>query len=131
MKFLYALIIAVSVFACNSTNNNENIAFDATADIEAEFPASYIHVEGNYKQNFLGNKQVVSGELRSSATKVIYKNVVLKVVYYGKTNTQLGSNLHTISKVLQPLAVIPFDFKADNYQDVDSIGIKIQSATVK
>lgn len=60
-----------------------------------------------------------------------YKDAVIKVTYYSKTKTELGSNLYTIYENFPPHAAVNFELKIENYKDVNSIDCMIIKASAK
>jgi hypothetical protein len=98
------------------------------SEIEQSQPAKFLIAEGNYSQNFLGTKLKVHGLIKNKATVASYKDAVVKVTYYSKTKTKLGSENYTIYDTFGPHTTVPFELKIDNYQDVSTIGWEVIDA---
>ena len=57
-----------------------------------------------------------------------YKDVVLKLVYYSKTETETGPEQKTLFEYLQPNTQQKFKIKIDGYKGTASIGFEVISA---
>ncbi len=98
------------------------------AEIENEIPTDFLKADGTYHGSFWGTKIHVEGNVTNSATVSDYKDVVVRVTFYSKTKTVIGSEKHTLYEVFPPNSVKPFKLKIENYKDVNSIGWDVVSA---
>jgi hypothetical protein len=98
-------------------------------EIERSQPTNFLSANGTYNENFWGDKIKIQGRIKNSATVAIYKDAVIKVIYYSKTKTVLGSENYTIYEVFSPHSTKNFELKVTNYKDVNSIGLDVVSAT--
>lgn len=92
------------------------------AEIENSQPTQFLTADGNYNQNFLGTKLKVHGVIKNSATVASYKDAIVKITYYSKTKTILGSKTYTIYDTFAPHSTVHFELKIENYQNVSTIG---------
>lgn len=113
-----------------STENNYETKKQSVAEIEASNPLKFLKADGYYNQNLLGTKLKVDGEIHNSATTTSYKDIVVRVYFYSKTKTLLGSEDYTIYEVVKPNHSKGFNLKVTNYKDVNSIGWDVVSAKV-
>lgn len=97
-------------------------------EIEQSQPTAFLKADGNYNENFWGTKIKVHGVITNSATVATYKDAVVRVTYYSKTKTNLGSNDYTIYESFPPHSTTNFELKIENYKDVHSIGWEVVSA---
>lgn len=97
-------------------------------EIERSQPTTFLTADGTYNENFWGDKLKVHGKITNSATVASYKDAVVRVTYYSKTKTELGSKEYTIYEVFSPHSTKTFELKIDNYKDVNSIGWDVISA---
>ena len=97
-------------------------------EIEREQPTNFLSAEGTYKENFWGDKIKVNCVIINSATVATYKDVTLRITYFTKTKTELGSNEYKVYEVFPPNSTNTIELKIDNYQDVNSIGLEVISA---
>lgn len=97
-------------------------------EIEQSQPTVFLQADGNYNENFWGTKIKVHGVITNSATVATYKDAVVRVTYYSKTKTNLGSNDYTIYESFPPHSTTNFELKIKNYKDVNSIGWEVVSA---
>ena len=98
-------------------------------DMERAEPTKFLSASASYKENFWGDKIKVQGTITNSATAVTFKDAVIRITYYSKTNTALGSTENTIYEALPPTSNVNFEFKVDNYKDVASLSVEITSAS--
>lgn len=91
-------------------------------EIERSQPTNFLSAEGTYKQNFWGDKIKVNCVITNRATVATYKDAVVRITYYTKTNTEIGSKDYSIYEVFPPNSTKTIELKIDNYKDVNSIG---------
>ena len=139
-KIITILSFAVLVMtSCNNSgssssnsSNNQKSAKELKMDlkqIEQSSPTDYLSADGTYKENFWGDKIKVNCTITNKATVATYKDAVVRVTYYSKTNTDLGSKDYTIYEKFSPNSSKIVELKIDNYKDVNSIGWKVINAT--
>ena len=98
-------------------------------EIERSQPTNFLTADGNYNTNFWGDKIKVHGVIKSTATAASYKDAVVRVTYYSKTKTELGTKEYTIYDNFPPHSEVKFELKIDNYKDVNTIGWEVIQAT--
>lgn len=98
-------------------------------EIERSQPANFLTADGTYNESFFGDKLKVHGVIKNAATVMSYKDAVVKVTYYSKTKTELGSKEYTIYDNFPPYSEVKFELKIENYEDVNSIGWDVIQAT--
>lgn len=98
-------------------------------EMERAEPVKFLHAEAQYNENFWGNKIKIRGKITNSATTATFKDATIRITYYSKTNTELGSTENTIYETLPPTSSVNFELKIDNYKDVSSIGVDIVNAS--
>jgi len=98
-------------------------------EIESSRPCDFLNASGNYNENFLGNKLKVHGIITNNATVATYKDAIVKVTYYSKTKTELGSKKYTIYEIFPPNSTKEFELKIENYRNVSSIGWDVIDAS--
>ncbi len=134
-----AIVIAILIIIniITTLNHNSNNLDESTyqekvmtvEEIEKSQPSNFLKADGTYNKNFWGDKLKVHGVIKNNATKVTYKDAVVTVTYYSKTNTVLGSNNYTIYENFPPNSEVNFELKIENYKEVNSIGWNVISAT--
>lgn len=102
----------------------------SVTETEEMYPTRFLDASGTYRENLLGDKLKVNGTITSSATVARYKDATVRVTYYSKTKTNLGSEDYTIYEVLNPGRTTPFRLKIKNYRNVNSIGWDVVDADV-
>lgn len=100
------------------------------AETERAQPTRFLKASGTYREIFFGNKLKVNGTISNSATTISYKDATVRVTYYSKTKTNLGSEDYTIWEVFPPNHTKKFKLKIQNYSNVNSIGWDVIGAKV-
>jgi hypothetical protein len=99
------------------------------AEIERSQPTNFLSADGTYRENFWGDKLKVSCKITNKATVASYKDAIVRVTYYTKTKTVLGTKDYTVYEVFSPTSTKTVELKIDNYKDVASIGWDVIKAT--
>ena len=58
-----------------------------------------------------------------------FKDAIVKVTYYSKTKTILGSKTYTIYETFAPQSNVRFELRIENFQNVNTIGWDVIDAT--
>lgn len=138
------LLLGVAAFvSCNSGTSTSAASMGAgpieitksPEELKAELkfqeqssPAEYLTADGTYRENFWGDKLKIKCSIHSNATLATFKDVIVRVTYYTKTGTELGTKDYTIYEIVKPGTTKTVDMKIDNYKDVASIGWDVVSA---
>jgi hypothetical protein len=126
------LIVIVVGFILIANLNNSGSSYQekimTVEEIELSQPTSFLFADGNYRENFWGDKFKVSCTITNKATVATYKDAIVRVTYYSKTKTVLGSNDYTIYEVFSPTSTKTVQLTIENYKDVESIGWEVISA---
>jgi len=96
---------------------------------ESLYPTSFIKSDGTYRRNLIG-EWVMEGSVTSKATVANYKDVVLNISYYSKTNTLIGSEQHTLYEYLAPGSTVQFKIKSFGYKGTSGIGVEVEDAVI-
>jgi len=97
-------------------------------EIERSQPTNFLMADGNYNESFWGDKIKVHGIIKNTATVASYKDAIVRITYYSKTKTELGSKEYTIYDVFPAQSEVKFELKIENYKDVHSIGWDVITA---
>jgi len=98
-------------------------------EVERSQPTNFLSADGTYHENFWGNKFKVNCTITNKATVAAYKDAVVRVTYYTKTKTVLGSKDYTIYEMFPPSSTKTVELEIENYQNVNSIGWDVIRAT--
>lgn len=137
MKLTIALCaVCLLMLSCNnggsasSTTNTQTYEerVMSVEEMERADPVKFLEADGTYKENFWGDKLKVSCTITNSATVVTFKDAVVRVTYYSKTKTVLGTNDYTVYEFFAPNSSKTVELKVDNYTDVNSIGWEVVDA---
>ena len=143
LLLLFCTIIIVSFTSCTNSNNatreEQNTPAQPTyqetkmtlEDSEKANPLQFLKVSKvQYRQNLI-DEWVVEGTVENHATVATYKDVVLDIVYYSKTETELGRNQETLYEFVAPNNYKTFKFKKYGFAGTALIGVELKSATAK
>jgi hypothetical protein len=95
---------------------------------EQAAPADYLEVEGTYRRNLI-SQLVLEGDIASKATLATYKDPVLTVTWYSKTQTEIGTQQYPVYELLRPHGSTHFKLKTSAPGEVASVAMAISSAT--
>ena len=131
------VIYLAVVFITNQNSNSYGSGSEQTyeekvmtvEETEKSQPTTFLTADGNYNESFWGTKLKVHGLIKNTATVATYKDAVVRVTYYSKTKTELGSKEYTIYETFPPNSTKNFELKIENYKDVNSIGWNVVNAT--
>lgn len=137
-KYILILIIlaVIAIFVANQ-NSNAGSAYSGQTyeekvmtveETERSQPTAFLSADGNYNENFWGTKLKVHGTIKNDATVATYKDAVVRVTYYSKTKSELGSNEYTIYETFPPHSTKKFELKIKNYKDVSTVGWEVVNA---
>jgi hypothetical protein len=122
---VFGLIFVVSIA---NQNAEPETRFLSVAETEQLNPTSYLYAGGKYDQNFFGTKYKIHGLILNKATITTYKDVIVEVTYYSRTQTPLKSVNYTIYEFYSPNSQKSFDLKIPTYKPASSIGWKVIGA---
>lgn len=126
--YLFALIFLIS---CNNNEINESnyeITTIKLQNYEMNKPSKFLSASGKYSTNFWGDKFKIDVEVKNKAYLATFKDIKLKVFYYSKTNTLIGTKQYTVYEKAKPQSISTFKLSIDNYKDVEKIGWEVMSA---
>lgn len=141
-RLLKILLIVIAIMICiaivselienrNSSSPTYEESVMTIAEMEEANPIDYLESGGQYKENFFGDKLKVEGYIENKATVTTYKDVVIEITYYSKTNSPMKIDNYTIFEFFEPTSKKPFKLKINNYSDINSIGWRIVGARLK
>ncbi len=133
---LIAIVGGLAIFENMSRGNSYGTGGDTyeekvmtVEEIERSQPTNFLTADGKYSENFWGTKIDVHGVITNAATVATYKDAVVRVTYYSKTKTELGSKDYTVYETFPPHSTTKFELKIEKYKDVNTIGWDVIQAT--
>ena len=121
------IVLTLGLTSCNSGSSYQETKM-TLEDKEKQNPTAFLSTDGTYRINLL-DEWVLEGTISNSATIATYKDVVLNVAFYSKTETHLGSERHTIYEYFSAGQTKNFKIKTFGYKGTNSIGWSIESAS--
>jgi len=132
VTFLIIVAIGFTVDYSNRSTDSDSYteSIMTIAEIEASAPSTYLNATGTYKPTFLGDQLKINGIIENKATVTNYKDVIIEVVFYSKTKSEIARESYTIYDFYGPNSKKEFKLKVKNYSNVTTIGWDVASATV-
>src|SRR5687767_9036014 len=105
-NIFFTLIIATALLtSCNSGSGTTDGSAATSIEVqktpeqlraelkqqEQAAPTEYLSADGTYRENFWGDKLKIKCNLHNRATLASFKDIVVRVTFYTKTDTELGS----------------------------------------
>jgi hypothetical protein len=114
----------------NLMNNSDNPASYleqkmTIEETENSDPTRFLSADGKYNSSFWGTELKIRGEITNRATIADYKDVTVRVTYFSKTKSVLGTKEYTLYEIYKPNFVTPFRLNITNYKDVETIGWEV------
>lgn len=124
-----AVIIGVYIINLMISDNSDPASYLeqklTVEEIENNNPTRFLSADGKYNSSFWGTELKIRGHITNTATVADYQDVTVRVTYYSKTQSVLGSKEYTLYEVYEPNSVTPFRLDIENYKDVDAIGWEV------
>lgn len=121
LLFLSVIIGGLFIFENIKKEHNNEASVDTykekemtIEEIEHSTPTNFLIAEANYNKNFFGNKLKIRGIITNNATIATYKDVVIRVTYFSKTETELGSVDQILYEKFPPNSKTNFELKIEN-----------------
>jgi hypothetical protein len=95
---------------------------------EQRAPTSYLDVDGTYRRNLI-SQLVLEGDIVSKASLATFKDPVLSVTWYSKTQTEIGTQQYPVYELLRPQSSAHFKLKTSAPGEVASVAMGITNAT--
>lgn len=134
---LFTLLQACSRFDTYSvTNYSPPVEQPKTAEeLRAELlvqeenaPDEYLKVKGFSRRNFI-NQLVLEGSISNTATLASFKDPVLSVTWYSKTNTELETKEYRVFELIRAHRSKEFKLKTQAPDYVSTVSISVAEAT--
>ena len=127
-----SLLFSCLFFLLSCNSNTPSPTYEDTKQTllekEKSTPTIFLEVTGTYRKNLI-DQLVLEGTISNNATLATYKDVVLNITYYSKTQTELGSEKKTVFDFFKPATKKDFKIKVSGYEETESVGLDIISAT--
>ncbi len=134
-QLLISFTLIIGLYACNNHGGNSNGGYQqqvqSVEEIERSEPTNFLSVVGTYNTNFWGDKFKIEGSINNAATVATYKDAVIKVTFYSKTKTELGSSNYTVYDFFPPHGQKKFELKVDKVGAANSVGLEVVGATAQ
>lgn len=90
-------------------------------------PVTFLEVSGTFRENLIG-ETVVEGIVKSNASVAKYKDLVLTVNFYTKTDTYLRSEDFILYEFINPGSELEFKIKTSAPEGSEKIGLEVKEA---
>ena len=132
--FLILILLSLVVKILDSKDSSPSTYQESVMtiqEIEAASPMNYLQADGTYNSNFIGDKVKINCVITNTATVTTYNDVTVRVNFYSKTNTLIGSEDYTLYEFYPPNSKQEFKLKVKAYNNVSSLGWEVINASVK
>jgi len=96
-------------------------------NMEIRYPENFLSVDWHLRKNILG-QLVLEGRVRNKAAAVTYKNIEMKVSFYGGTRSLLKEETEIVYDSISPGSSQSFRRKYFNSRMSDSIVVQVIKA---
>ena len=125
LQILFLLIIF------SSCTGKGTLGYEATKlsleEQEKIAPVTFLEVSGTFRENLIG-ETVVEGIVKSNASVAKYKDLVITVIFYTKTDTYLGSEDFILYEFINPGSELEFKIKTSAPEGSEKIGLEVKEA---
>jgi len=133
ISILFFALIIISFTSCDSSSSKYDAAtyqikLSEIKTMEHSEPTVFLSADGNYNQNFWGDKLKVHCIIKNKALLAAFKDITVRVTFYTKTKTVLGSNDYKVYELVPPSSEKQVELEIENYKDVDAIGWDVVDA---
>jgi hypothetical protein len=94
---------------------------------EQRAPTNYLEVDGTYHRNFL-NQLVLEGDITSKASLATFKDPVLSITWYSKTQTAISTQHYPVYELLRPQSAAHFELQTSAPGEVASVAMSVSEA---
>jgi hypothetical protein len=135
LGILIIVLFVIFAFADYMNEKNSSPTYEESimtiGEMEAVEPSTYLNATGTYKATFLGDQLKINGIIENKATVTNYKDVIIEVIFYSKTDSEIAREKYTIYDFFGPNTKKEFKLKVKNYSNVNTIGLDVVNAIVK
>ncbi|MGI4871353.1 MAG: hypothetical protein ACRYFX_09255 [Janthinobacterium lividum] len=96
--------------------------------LEQAAPTDYLQATGTYHRNLI-DQLVLEGDIVSTATLATFKDPMLSVTWYSKTQTEIGTQQYPVYELLTPGGTAHFKLKTSAPGEVATVAMGIAEAT--
>ena len=129
MRLLFFSVVIISLlFGCAGKGTPGYESLKLTIEEQEKMaPLTFLSVDGKLWENLIG-QTVIEGDITSAATVAQFKDVVLKINFYTKTGTFLGSEDFVIYEFVKPGQSTHFKIKSFGPASAEDVKIEISKA---
>jgi hypothetical protein len=98
-------------------------------EMERADPPKFLDASGTYNQNFWGDMMKIHGTVTNNATVANYKDVIIEVIFYSGTMTELNRKSYTIFDYFPAHTTKQFELKIDRPSACKKLGWNAIGAT--
>ena len=138
IKLTFTVVLMFLFFGLMGCNSDYSGSYNSSSSYqktkmtleekEKQNPTSFLATKGTYWKNLIG-EWVIKGTISNSATIATYKDVVLRIYFYSKTGTLLGTEKKIIYEYFPARQTKKFKIKTYGYQGTKKIDWEIIRAS--
>lgn len=126
MKPLFYLLSLSFLVSCQLKNDSINDNFLIPGARETVRPVEYISIDSVSHSKYFG-EWTINGTIVSN-TNQVFKDVKIEVVYYSKTNTEIGKETYTVYEFVSPTQSPEFSLKSYGFEGAETIKLNVLNA---
>ena len=128
MKTYVVLFFTIFLIGCGGQGSSSYKVTKMTLEKqEKNNPKSFLSVSGRTWENLSG-ETVIKGDIKNNATIAQFKDVILVVDFYTKTNTHLGSQRFVVYEFVKPGQSAHYKLKMIAPAGTENVNISVESA---
>jgi hypothetical protein len=139
-KIINVIVFSLLISSCgkssdggyNSSSGSSTTYEEKVKSVEEQEksePTRFLKVLGTYRSNFLGNKVIIDGNIQNNATVTSFKDIIVEVIFYSKTETEIERQSYTIYEYCSPNQSKNFKLKIRKVNGTQTCGLNVISAT--
>ncbi|MFM7857296.1 MAG: hypothetical protein ACKO96_36595, partial [Flammeovirgaceae bacterium] len=97
-------------------------------EIENSDPVRFLEADGEYSENFWGDKIKINGRIKNKASVANYKDVIVRVIFYTKTKTVITTEDYVLYEFFTANGTKEFNLKVPNYDNTETIDWRVIDA---
>lgn len=140
-KPIYLIATLLLINSCTNFDTNSDNRSNQSADYEeakltveeseTANPLAFLSTDGKFRPALLGGDFLLEGTINNNATTVTYKDIVIDIEFYSKTNSLVGTKQKTFYEFIKPGDTYNFRFKIWAPKGSATVGWNIVSADIK
>jgi hypothetical protein len=130
-SFVILILVSIIFTSCQEKKVNKDNYGTLVYELkmyERENSLSFLKVEGDYSENFWGDKIDIDAEIINDAKVASFKDVQLRVTYFSKTKSVITTKDYVVYEVFLPQKKTKIVMKIENFKEAETISLEVVGA---